>query len=216
MIKVCILTANLGNFDIPVDPVEQEVECDFFRFTDDNFPPITGLTPRLQYRIPKLYGWEMKPGYDIYIWLDGSFSFGQPDSVEWFLNQLGNADMAVFAHPDRNTIKEEVDHIEDHLRKGKPYITSRYKNGLHQEMYEIIKSDPDYVDNLLFTSTAFIYRNNPLVRHMMREWWYYQSRYFTCDQVAMPYVIDKSLLEINIIPDNQYKIPYLTLVSKHK
>ena len=67
--KVAILTANLGNFDTQVDPVTQDLpngveKIAFHRYTDNNFPPITGLTPRLQYRIPKLFGWQMFPGYN--------------------------------------------------------------------------------------------------------------------------------------------------------
>lgn len=211
--KVCILTANLGNFDTPVDPVAQTHPSIFYRFTDENFPPITGLTPRLQYRLPKLFGWEMFPGYDYYIWLDGTFGFTRPDCVVWFLEQLGDADIALFKHPWRKTIKEEVDHIEEHLQLGKPYITARYKNGLHKEFLAKIQED-DFPDKLLYTSTAFIYRNNEVVQHAMRAWWFCQSRYFTCDQVHLPYVVQD--LKVKMIDENQYKIPYLSLVSEHK
>ena len=120
--KVAILSANLGNFDTPIDPVKQDlpegVEIAFHRFTDEDFPPITGLTPRFQYRIPKMFGWQMFPGYDIYIWLDASMSLQRSDSVKWLLDQLGEADVAFFKHPWRKTIKEEVNHIEEYLKKG--------------------------------------------------------------------------------------------------
>lgn len=212
--KTIILTANLGNFDIPVDPAKQNTPSEFCRFTDENFPPIAGLTPRLQYRIPKMFGWQMLPGYDIYIWLDGSFSFTREDSVEWFLEQLGDDDMALFRHPWRKTIKEETDHIEEYLKKGDKYITPRYKNGLHKEQYADIMSDPNFKDEFLFTSTAFIYRDSEKVRDAMRLWWLHTSRYFTVDQIALPYVTKD--LDINMILENQYKIPYLTMVSKHK
>lgn len=212
--KTIILTANLGNFDTPVDPVKQNTPASFCRFNDENFPPIAGLTPRLQYRIPKMFGWQMVPGYDVYIWLDGSFSFTREDSVEWFLEQLGDADMALFKHPWRKTIKEETDHIEEYLKKEDKYITPRYKNGLHKEQYADILLDKDYVDDHLFTSTAFIYRDSERVRDALRMWWLHTSRYFTVDQIALPYVTRD--LTVNMILENQYKIPYLELVSKHK
>lgn len=211
-----ILTANLGNFDTPFDPVPQNVPVDFHRFTDLDFPPITGLTGRLQYRIPKTHGFEMKPGYDIYIWLDGSVSFERPDCVEWFLKQLGDADMALFKHPVRRNIRQEVDHIEEHLKFGKPYITSRYKNGLHKEQLDVIRSDKTYRDNVLYASTAFIYRNSPACQAALKDWWYQGSRYFTCDQVVLPWIIHKHNVKVNLINENQYKIGYLSLVSKHK
>lgn len=219
--KIAILTANLGNFDTPVDPVPQDLpkgvdEITFHRFTDSNFSPVTGLTPRLQYRIPKLFGWQMFPGYDVYLWIDGSMSLAHPDSVKWFLEKLGNNDIGLFKHPWRNSIKEEADHIEEKLQQGKRYITSRYKNGLHKEQLAECLSDPDFKDTILYTSTAFLYRNNKKVQGAMKLWWYYQSRYFTCDQIVLPYVVFKNNLKVGVINEDQYHIPYLTIVSKHK
>lgn len=220
--KIAILTANLGNFDTPVDPAPQLFpqgvrQVVFHRFTDEDFPPITGLTPRLQYRIPKMFGWQMLPGFDIYMWLDGSFSFTREDSLLWFMKQLGDADAAFFKHPHRNSIREEVEHIEQKLKEGSPYMLSRYKNGLHKEQLAEIEADASYKDDKLYTSTAFIYRNRVDMQLVMRWWWYYQSRYFTCDQVSLPYGMHKGISDkINIIEENQYHIPYLTEVSKHK
>ena len=219
--KIAILTANLGNFDIPVDPVAQNLptgisKIKFHRFTDDNFPPVTGLTPRMQYRIPKLFGWEMFPGYDYYLWLDGSVSLQRPDCVAWFLEHCRNHDMALFKHPWRNTIKSEADFIEKKLSENNRYVTPRYKNGLHKEQLAECLSDPDFKDNCLYTSTAFIYRNTKKVQETMKLWWYYQSRYFTCDQIALPYVVFKNKLNVNRIDVDQYKTPYLSLVSRHK
>lgn len=219
--KIGIFTANLGGFDDDVDSVEQELpqgvtQASFYRFTDSVFAPITGLTPRLQYRIPKLFAWEMQPQFDIYIWLDASFAMHRSDSVTWFLDKLGNADAAFFLHPQRNSMQEEVYHIEQKLEEGNRYITTRYKNGLHREMLECAYRDMNFIDDVLYTSTAFIYRVNERTAKLMMFWWYYQSRYFTCDQVALPYAVYKSKAVINRMPENQYKIPFLTLVSHHK
>lgn len=219
--KIAVLTANLGNFDTPVDPVIQDLprgisEIKFHRFTDDNFPPITGLTPRMQYRIPKLFGWQMFPGYDYYLWLDGSVSLERKNSVGWFLDKCRGYDIALFKHPWRNTMKEETDHIADKLTKNSRYIISRYKNGLHKEQLTECLADPKFEDKILYTSTAFIYHNTKKIQKAMKLWWYYQSRYFTCDQIVLPYVVFKNKLKVNMINVNQYKTEYLSLVSKHK
>ena len=220
MKKISILTANLGNFDIPVDCVPQVLpsgwEEVFYRFTDTNFPPITGLTPRLQYRIPKLFGWEMFPGYDYYFWLDGSFSLQRPDALVWFLDQLKDADILLFKHPWRKTIKEETDHITTKLAQNSRYIVPRYKNGLHKEQYAECMSDPGFKDDRLYASTVFMYVNTKRVQEAMKMWWYHQSRYYTVDQIALPYILFKSGLRVNMIDENQYKCPYLTMVSAHK
>jgi hypothetical protein len=219
--RVAVLSANLSEFDVPIEHVKQNIPDDveeiaYHRFTDKNFPPIIGLTPRLQYRIPKLYGWDMFPGYDVYIWYDASMSLRHPDSVKWLLEKLGDKDMAFFKHPWRHSIEEEVNHIEAYLQKGNEYIMSRYKNGLHKEQLEMIKEDEDYIDDHLFASTVFVYRQNEVAVETLKQWWYYQSRYFTCDQVALPYVAYAVGAEVSTIEDNLFKSPYVSLVSKHK
>lgn len=216
--RVAVLTAILGDFDTPFDPVEQDlpegVEVDFHRFTDKDFPPIMGLTPRFQYRIPKLFGWQMFPDYDVYIWLDGSVTFKRPDCVKWYLEQLGDADMALFKHPTRRNIRQEVDHIEEHLKLGKPYISARYKNGLHKEQWADIQLDKDFKDDRLYASTSFIYRDSEEVRDALRLWWLHQSRYFTCDQIALPYIVKD--LVVNTMTEPIFKSGYISLVSHHK
>lgn len=215
--KIALLSANLGNFDKPIDPVPQKTEHEvvFHRFTDDNFPPIVGLTPRLQYRIPKLFGWEMFPGYDYYIWFDGSCTLKRDDCVEWYLSQIGDSDVAFFKHMDRKTIWEEVKYVDNKLQQNHPYIVKRYGGGLHKEQYEIIKNDKNYKDDKLYTSTAFIYKNTKKVRSAMKMWWYYQSRYYTVDQIVQPYVFWKSGVDVKMINEHQYKIGYLSLIYHH-
>ena len=217
--KLSILSANLNSFDKVVKPVDQALpegidQVDYHCFTDSDFPPITGLTPRLQYRIPKCFGWQMHPGFDYYIWMDGAMTFTKEDSAKWFIEQLGNADFAVFKHPYRKTIKEESDHIEEHLQAGKPYITSRYKNGLHKEQLADIQLDSEYIDDHLYASTAFIYKDSEEVRDAMRLWWLHQSRYYTCDQLAFTYSLRN--LAVKVIDKNPFKCEYLEHISKHK
>jgi len=208
--QVAILSANLGDFDKVVDPIRQNIPMytSFHRWTDEDFPPITGLTPRLQYRIPKTHGWQMLPGYDIYMWLDGSFSLAKSDSLQWFVDKLGDNDVLLFSHPHRQTVKEEVDHIEDHLQKGKPYITSRYKNGLHKEALAELGDGP------LYASTVFMYRNTSVVQAALMTWWYLGSRYFSCDQIVLTHAVRN--LKVAVVEENQYKFPYLKEVSKHE
>ena len=214
-----MLTANLNSFDNVVEPAIQKlpdgIEMVYHCYDDLNFPPITGLTPRLQYRIPKTCGWQMKPGYDYYVWLDGSLSLTQEDSLEWLIDQLGDNNIAFFKHPWRKNIREEVEHIEDHLARGQPYITARYKNGLHREFLNRLEVEK-YPDNVLYGSTAFIYRNTPKVQSALEDWWALQSRYFTCDQIQLPYVLWKHGLSVSVLDERLFKSDHVGLVSEHK
>lgn len=217
--RIGILSANLGKFDEDIDSVKQnlpeEVEVIFYKWTDKNFPPITGLTPRFQYRIPKMFGWQMFPDCDIYLWLDGSMSLQHPDSIKWLIEQLGYAnDMLFFKHPWRKDIFDEVEHIEEKLQKGSKYLTSRYKNGLHKECYKEIMKDEEFTDNKLFASTMFAYKNTEKVQEMLKDWWFWQSRFWSCDQIPLPYVLWKNKIKVKTINENVFDFEYLTF-NKH-
>lgn len=214
--KVAILQANLGNFDQSQDPVEQDIPTTFHRWTDENFPPITGLTPRLQYRIPKYFGWQMFPGYDYYIWLDGGISLKRKDCASWYISQIEDHDIGFFKHPTRRNVRQEVKHIQDHLEQDKPYISARYKNGLHQEQLDVMLANPDFRDRSLYASTVFIYRNTPKVQQFMWTWWAYQSRYFTCDQVNLSYALWLNDMKVKTFDEPLYKSGYMSLVGHHK
>lgn len=216
--KVAILSANLRGFDTPQNPVQQDWDDVYlyFRYTDETIAPIADLSGRFQYRIPKLFGWELLPDYDAYVWLDGSMTFERPDCLRWFIDQLVDADAAFFKHPVRRNVRQEVAHINEKLEQGNEYITKRYANGLHWEMLNVCMKDPTFKDRQLLASTAFVYRNNEKARELMRQWWYYQSRYYTCDQVNLPYAIHKSGAKVNVIPDNLFKIGYLSRISHHQ
>ena len=222
MKKIAIITANMGNFDNPMEYAKQSVGYDFYRFTDENFHPRwRSMMPRLQARIPKMFGWQMVPLYDYYIWVDASFSLLHPDSVKWFMEQCDGFDIAVLKHPMRNSIQEEADYLKKRLREEKngkksdPYVTLRYENELIDEQLAEIKNDEKFVDDRLFASTAFIYKNTDKNQKMLKEWWYHTSRYHSVDQLSFPYVLDKSGCAVNIIPTQKhhdFHIPYLTLV----
>ncbi len=216
--RIVVLSANLGNFDTPVEHVKQDMDVDFHTFTDENFPPIADLPPRFQYRIPKMFGWQMyegiwsspnnRPRY--YIWLDASMQLTRPDSVRWLIDQLGGNNIAFFKHPWRKTIKEEVDFIEERLKNGDKYITPRYKNGLHKESL-LYTGDDD-----LYASPVFIYRNKDEVHFALSRWWFIQSRFYTCDQVSLTYAMRTNSIQIKTIPGHVFKNDYVKVGSKHR
>jgi len=82
-------------------------------------------------------------------------------------------------------------------------------------MYKLIMED-GYQDDWLLASTVFIYRNTPIVQNMMWDWWLYQSRFYTCDQVHLPYALYKNGIYVNALEGDVFKNPYVSLVSRHK
>ncbi len=208
--KIALITANSGSFEKPFAYVPQSVEHDVFVFNDTNFPRRDkALSARLQARIPKMFGWQMVPGYDIYIWIDSSCTLQNPDSIKWLIEKLGDANAAFFKHPNRGSIQEEADYLKQRLAKGCEYITPRYENELIDECLSEIKQDKLFADYRLFASTVFIYRNNRRVHEFMREWWYGTSRYHIIDQLWLPYAISKAYLQPNIIQENYGRCDYI-------
>ena len=213
--KVAVITANLGSFEPDVKYEAQSHPYNFYKFTDKNFPPRhKSMTPRLQARIVKMFGWQMVPQHDYYIWVDSSCILSDIESIRWFLHQCRDVDMAVFKHPERNTIQEEADFLKEKLKKGDQYIVSRYENELIDEQLAEIKKNKSFSDQNLFASTAFVYKNNSKVRSAMFHWWYHTSRYHSIDQLSLPYVLFTQRCSVRIIPENYLKIPYLKHIRK--
>jgi hypothetical protein len=203
----------LGNFDRQQEHVPQSLACDFYHFNDENYPPrVNAMTPRLQARTVKMFGWQMVPDYDFYIWVDSSCKLSRPDSVKWFLEQCKDVHMAVFKHPHRNTIQQEADYLKQRLNMGCPYITPRYTNEDIDGQLAEIKANRAFADQHLFASTAFIYRNGARTRKVLKEWWYHTSRYHSIDQLSLPYVLFTQSGLTRIIPDNYLKTPWIEYV----
>jgi hypothetical protein len=200
MNKIAVITCNMGSFDKPLAFVPQSMNHDHYHFSDENFPHRhCSMTPRLQARIPKMFGWQMAPRYEYYIWVDCSHSLRHENSVKWFHDQLWDADMALFKHPTRNNIQEEADHIKERLSNKCPYITPRYENELIEEQLHEIYLNKEFVDDRLYASTALIYRNTKEIQDMMVQWWYHTSRFHSVDQLALPYVIWKAGVKVKAI-----------------
>ena len=218
-INVAIVTANMGSFDPPSIICDQvlppDVGLSIFRFDDENFKPRTkSMTSRLQARIPKMFGWEMAPGFDYYIWVDGSFSILNPNTVAWYLDKINSYDAVFFSHPDRHTIKEEAEFIRKKIKDGNAYLVSRYENELIDEQLNACFSDPRFKDNNLFATCSFMYKNNREMVSMLKEWWIHTSRYHVVDQLSIPYIA--SFYNVNILKDDIYHIPYLTYTRNKK
>jgi hypothetical protein len=214
--KTVVVSASLGGFDKQFQNVPQSVPHDFHLFTDENFPPRDkSMSPRLQAKIPKCFAFELLPGYDAYLWLDGNLRFPHPESLRYYLDALEGYDLVVLRHPNRPNIRQEVRYTRKGINQQSNYILSRYPGEFLKEQYEVIEKDKRYVDDLLVIGGIFLYRNTPQVQAMLKEWFYYQTRYIVQDQISFPYVIKNSGVKYNVLEDVYDQTPYLTHI-KHK
>lgn len=217
--KILVISANLGSFDKPEPHIKQDLFGDIDQivvqtYNDKNFPPRkNSMTPRLQARLVKMSSWQMLPDYDYYIWVDSSCRLARKDSAEWFVKQLGDADMALLKHPNRNTVQEEADYIRERLAKGCPYITPRYENERLDEQMKVVEPTDQ-----LYATTAFIYKNDTPARDMLTIWWLHTSMYHSIDQLSVATAARHANAKINMINEDYMNTPYLefTRVKKKK
>lgn len=198
--RVAILSAQLYP---EVTWVPQEIpgfETVVWRSTDTTFPPrLRAMSPRMQARLPKCFGWEMVPGCDIYVWLDASFAIPSPHSVRWLIDGLD--DFVCFRHPVRNSIRDEAEYLA--ARAHTSYISRRY-DGERLEAQLSILTDEGYVDDRLYAGGIFAYRDSAVMRAAMTDWWLNQSKYHLNDQLSLPYVLWKHRARVSVVPGDIY------------
>jgi hypothetical protein len=202
--KTAIISASFLNFDNPHEWDAQP--ADIFRYTEKNFPLRKAITPHMQSKIPKCFGWQMNPGYDFYIYIDASYQVLK-GMTEFMLSELGDKDIAVFPHPERKTIKEECDFLKD--RANSHYVIKRYSGEFMDAECQEIFDDKGYTDDLLLHAAIFIYKNNNIAQNMLKEWWYHISRYHLCDQLSFPYVLKNSYCKYWVIPKMISEVPFV-------
>lgn len=207
--RIALLSANLGNFEKTLVSVAQETdgfELSTYLFTDENFPPRNRvMSPRLQAKIPKMFGWQMAPGYDVYIWMDAAAFMSRPNTVKWMLTKLSNHDMAFFVHPHRRRVRQEFEFLRQEL-PGSNRLKIRYTNELLEEQFEEI----DNGEATLIAAGIFAYKNKSVVRGVMKEWWYHTSRYHINDQLSLPYCLSDSGCRIKYIQEDIFNCKYFT------
>lgn len=214
--SVAVIQANLGGLDNKVIHEPQTVDCDFYTFTDENFPPRDkAMLPRLQAKIPKFFGWQLTPKHDYYLWLDGNIRLDKPEAVEYLLNQIKGHDIVVLRHPDRPDIRQEVRYTRKGVNQQSRYVVSRYEGEWLKELYDVIQNDRGYKDDLLVIGGMFLYRDTPEIRNMFKEWWYYNTRYIIQDQISFAYVLKKSGVRVKVL-EHSFKDWDLINITRHK
>lgn len=207
---IAVVSASLGGFDKTQNHVPQSLPYDNFYFTDENLPPRPkAMTPRLQAKIPKFFGWQLVPGYDYYLWLDGTFTLALPDSLKFFYDNCQGYDITILRHNRRPDVRQEWRYLRKGLRQQSRYLLGRYEGEWNLEQYEAITADPDFKDDLLLNGGVFMYKNTPKVQEAMKEWWYLTTRYTVFDQMALPYALKKFDLKMNILDIFYTDTPYL-------
>jgi hypothetical protein len=204
--KIAILTSVSGlNGARIADPLyKTHPNVDYYAFVDQpqhcntwrqvplpNFSTVDDIfKDRRNAKFPKLFGFLLIPHYDVYIWHDHYLEV-IADPFQMAKDFLNDSEIAIFKHPKRNCIYEEMDAV---LKFGfeRPDLIQDSRKFFEEKNYP--------KDNGLYELTSFMYRNTFNVKQMMLSWWELINKFSSRDQISFPYVLQKQNLKHTIIP----------------
>lgn len=222
MSKIHISTALFGgdnDLNLILPPQKNcEHEITISCYTDLNTPPrVKSLHPRTKGKIPKILEW-MSIDADYYIWLDASFTITSKNFINDLLLLLGDNDICLYNHAERNSITDEINTVE--LWMSQPngdWIRNKYAGEPMREQVSSYLSDTSFVDNHLFELGFFIYSKNLIKNrdyNLMTDWFFHNCLWSIQDQLSLPYLIHKHKTKYTTFIDGNIYNNQFTIFNK--
>ncbi|WP_158797436.1 glycosyltransferase domain-containing protein [Pedobacter sp. L105] len=162
------------------------------------------LTTRLKSKIPKMMEWLHYPDYDFYIWVDSKFTIHE-GFLEHLFRYEGEADLFLFKHPRRSSIKAESDYVNNKIGDMYTYWVERYGGEYIKEQVNLYLSDENFIDDQLFSLGCFMFTSD-LVKNkefnLMKDWFLENVLYSGQDQLSLPYLLYKHQVNYKVYPEN--------------
>ena len=185
---VAVVCCTLGGYDAPEGLPEQTVPYQSTYISDEHAMSWSGhrdAHPRLLAKVPKCRP-DLYTNTDVNIWIDGSFRVKSPRFVEWCVEQLGAADLAMFRHPHRNGIIAEAE-VSKQMTKyqGHPVqdqATSYIARGF--------QGTPG-----LWATGLIVSRPTKRIRQLGDAWLREQLRWTWQDQISLPPLLEELDIE---------------------
>ena len=164
------------------------------------------LHPRTKGKLPKMMEWLEHPGYDYYIWVDSKFTLldGFLENMMEFENDP-DVDLCLFNHPERSSIKDELNFMLKNMSKGDSYLLSRYVGEKMKEQVDLYLSDENYIDDKLLYCGLFMYTSRLVANsnyNIMTDWLLNNVMYSVQDQLSFPYLLTKHKINYKIYSSN--------------
>ena len=226
-----LITANFGGIDT-IKPLPSRSGTDAFYYTDVETATVTNrasintwnavivsdretqLNARLRSRYFKHqihHLPEAKP-FRWLVWADSSFLFKELDFIKDIVEKLGhlppNNRLLLVPHPERQTVRQEIDFIVSQIEQGNEYLRVRYGQDKTTEAIEHLESRGFNLQDRLWCGGFWIIENNSIINQAWDAWWAYTCRYGTQDQYFLPaamaeFGLRPQALNVNIFA-NQY------------
>ncbi len=208
--RIVVYTAIFGDYD---DLKNQEVKIegvDFYCFTDNknlksDLFKIILIKPEYDdntrnAKIFKILPHNFFPQHEYSLWIDGSVIIKDLNLKEFINRYLVNNNIALFKHPDRDCIYDEVNACID-AKKDDPDIMLEQVNNYRLEGYPVHNG---------LAACAIIARrhNNKDIIKLDEDWWVEIKKYSKRDQLSFNYVAWKNKVSYSVIEgilwDNAY------------
>jgi len=205
-----VYTAIFGDYD---DLKNQEIKSekyDLYCFTDNknlkskNFKIIyqkpTNQDSVRSAKIFKILPHKFLPQYEYSLWIDGSVLIKNPDLNLLIEKYLNNSDSALFKHPDRDCIYDELEACIK-LKKDEPAIMKKQIEKYRNENYP--------VHNGLAACTIILRRHNSKkIKELGESWWNEIERGSKRDQLSFNYIAHRNNVKYQeidgVLWDNNY------------
>jgi hypothetical protein len=193
-----VVSATFGGVDV-LRPARMQ-HCSALALSDQRIPAGWRTKEAKHYKTPRLRARRVKTlihqysSADITLWIDGSFAvLGDP--ADWALELLQDRDIALFRHPDRETVAAEA-RVCLQKRLASPSVLNSQVGRYARE---------GFTDNVgLFATGIVLRRMTPKICELGEAWW---SEVLSSerDQLSLPYLIWKLRIPVKIIPGNIYE-----------
>lgn len=214
--RLAVYTAIFGRKD-SLQEVRTFPGVDFFCFTDD--PTLNSRSwrivlaqpssadPRMAAKIYKILPHRYFPEYDYSLWVDGTHT-PAIDLRYLVWKFLETSDLALFRHPRRSCIYDEMDACLTY-NKGNADQICRQREKYLKENY------PPH--NGLAACTVILRRHGiEAVAKAMESWWEEINRYSARDQLSFNYVAHRHQLKYALIPGDVYHNHFFTFMQHRR
>jgi hypothetical protein len=192
--KVVVYSSIYGNYDEPkVQPLKDKpiLFTDKLESEDWEVRKVERkeVHPRMQAKYFKCMPHEVLD-CDVSIWIDGSATIKIPNFEKWCLDQLGNADIALIKHPERDCIYDEANFCQ---------FMQKYQGVPVLEQVEEYRKQGYPAHSGLWACGLLIRRHNNKVRQFNKLWWKHNKKYTYQDQLSFPVCAREVGLDIRTI-----------------
>lgn len=196
MNDIVVYTAITGDYDHPVNHMQQEIDVDYLYFTDGDsrpdqdwwrvvkLPDMLRLDNRRRAKLPKVYPhfFSELTDYKYSVWIDGDMEILKPNFVQEFLSYLKNG-MVISPHFDGR----DCAYGEATIRPAK------YQNEPIDEQIAYYKRD-GFPENFGLYECGVMARDmdNQEVKELGLAWMNHNLLFSYQDQISLPYCLWKT------------------------